>query len=311
METNTKQNTPDEMPLTPEEIKAIGEIQIGPAKHEVFLNNHYKKLIVGGIVVIIAATAGIAYYAHTEQQTEDAGALVVKAVGATVKDSSMQPANYDPAALNAVITGYEGTASVETATLLTAMREMTDPANTDLSAMVQLANSAQNEMIRARANVALGVYFSKQGDDDKALQYWKAVADMPRNAYSALAYVCLCDIAWKKGDTQAAADYLRQAQASYPDSAFFTFNGQNDDMAVRLDLVESGVDAPKPNNDIFNTPTAGTETAAPAPATPAVDPLFQDPAPATTPSVPTMDFTVPSTNPADMPTTGAPEIPGI
>lgn len=311
METNTKQNTPDEMPLTPEEIKAIGEIQIGPAKHEVFLNNHYKKLIAGGIVVIIAATAGIAYYAYTEQQTEDAGALVVQAVGATVADSSMQPANYDPQALDSVITAYEGTASVETARLLKAMREMTDPANTDLSTMVQLATSAQNEIIRARANVALAVYFSKQGDDDKALQYWKAVADMPRNAYTALAYVCLCDLSWKKGDTQAAANYLSQAQSSYPESSFFSLNGQNDDMAVRLDLVESGVDAPKPNNDIFNTPTTGTETTTPAPATPAVDPLFQEPSPSTTPTVPTMDFTVPSTNPADMPTTGAPEIPGI
>lgn len=309
METNTKQNTPDEMPLSPEEIKAIGEIQIGPAKHEVFLNNHYKKLIAGGVVVIIAATAGIAYYAYTEQQTEEAGALVVQAVGSTVADATMQPANYEPQALDSVIANYEGTASVETAQLLKAMREMTDPANSDLSTMVQLANGAQNEVVRARANVALAVYFSKQGDDEKSQQYWKAVVALPQSAYSALAYICLCDLAWKNGDTQAAAEYLRQAQTAYPESSFFALNGNNEDMAVRLDLVESGVDAPKPNNDIFNTPTAGTEE--PTSPAPAVDPLFQEPAPTTTPSVPTMDFTVPSTNPADMPTTGAPEIPSI
>jgi hypothetical protein len=122
METNTKQNTPDEMPLSPEEIKAIGEIQIGPAKHEVFLNNHYKKLIAGGVVVIIAATAGIAYYAYTEQQTEEAGALVVQAVGSTVADATMQPANYEPQALDSVITNYEGTAS-EYITVLEGIQE--------------------------------------------------------------------------------------------------------------------------------------------------------------------------------------------
>lgn len=309
METNTTKNNPVDAPLSPEDIKAIGEIQIGPAKHEVFLNNHYKKLIAGGVVVIIAATAGIAYYAYTEQQTEEAGALVVQAVGATVADATMQPANYEPQALETVVKDYQGTASVETAQLLNAMREMTDPANTDLSAMVQLANSAQNEIIRARANVALAVYFSKQGDDDKSQQYWKAVADMPHSAYSALAYICLCDLAWKKGDTLAAAEYLRQAQSAYPESAFFALNGNNEDMAVRLDLVESGVDAPKANNDIFNTPTPGTET--PETTAPAVDPLFQEPAPSTSTSVPTMDFTVPSTNPADMPTTGTTEIPGL
>ena len=45
MQTTNKTENPEETPLTPEEVKAIGEIELGPAKHEVFLNKHYKKLI--------------------------------------------------------------------------------------------------------------------------------------------------------------------------------------------------------------------------------------------------------------------------
>ncbi|MDO4751059.1 MAG: tetratricopeptide repeat protein [Akkermansia sp.] len=303
METN--KNNPDEMPLSPEEIKAIGEIQIGPAKHEVFLNNHYKKLIVGGIALIVAATAGIAYYAYNEQQQEDAGALIVKSVGATAVDSTMQPQNYDPQALEAVITDYDSTASVETAKLLKAMREITDPANSDLSSLVQLASSAQNEVVRVRANVALASHFTSLGDDDKAIRYWKAVADMPRSAYSALAYINLCDLCWKKGDTIGASDYLRRAQDAYPESAFFALNRRNDDMVVRMDLLEKGVDDPKPNNDIFNAP-ADAQTPAPS-AGAATDPLFTETPSAAPSTLP--DLNMPSTLPADIPVDTPPVTP--
>ena len=51
----TSKNTEDTLPLTPEEIKAIGEIAIGPSRHEQFLNAHYKKLMWGGITLGIAA----------------------------------------------------------------------------------------------------------------------------------------------------------------------------------------------------------------------------------------------------------------
>ena len=80
---NTNQKPEEEMPLSPDEIKAIGEIQLGPAKHEVFLNKHYKKLIIGGVALIIAATGGIAWYAYGEQQEEDASSALISACGIT------------------------------------------------------------------------------------------------------------------------------------------------------------------------------------------------------------------------------------
>lgn len=291
MQTNNTKQNPEEMPLSPEEIKAIGEIDLGPAKHEVFLNKHYKKLIYGGIALAVVATAATAWYAHGEQQKNEAGALIVQAVGATVVDTSLSPQNYDPQALDSVTADYQGTPAEETAKLLKAMRELTDPAHTDFSALVQLADTAKNDMVRLRAAVALAMRFTQDGDADKASLYWQKVITMPRNVYTPRAYVNLCDIAWNQGNKEKAADYLRQARAACPDSPLFAV-GANNDIAVRSDLLESGVDAPEvvaapaepaapaeempslpadsaaPADDIFSTPI--TTTPAPdAPAAPA------------------------------------------
>lgn len=300
METNNTKQTPEEMPLSPEEIKAIGEIDLGPAKHEVFLNKHYKKLIYGGIGLAIVATAATAWYAHGEQQMADAGALIVKSVGATVTDTTLSPQNYDAQALDTVLADYAETPSAETAALLKAMREITDPAHTDFSALVALADKAENDMVRLRACVALAMRFTKDGDDDKATLYWKRVIAMPRNAYTARAYVNLCDIAWNQGKTEQAAGYLTQARAACPDSPLFAL-GANNDIAVRSDLLESGVDAPVPVAPALDTPLP--DAAAPAAEAPAngTDDIFAKPVPTTSveemlPSMPSDLSTLPASN---------------
>lgn len=302
METNNTKQAPEEMPLSPEEIKAIGEIDLGPAKHEVFLNKHYKKLIVGGIALAIVATAATAWYAHGETQKEEAGALVVKAVGTTVTDTTMSPKNYDPAALDEVLNDFAGTPSEETAMLLKALRELTDPANTDFSALVELSDKAANQTVQARACVALATRFAADGDTEKATMYWKKVIDMPRNAYTARAYVNLCDIAWNAGKVEQAADYLRQARAACPDSTLFA-EGANNDIAVRSDLLESGVDAPE-----IVAPAEQPAADAPA-AAPSTDDIFNTPAPVS-PDAPAADdiFSTPATT---TPATDAPALPSL
>lgn len=260
MQTHNTRQTPEDIPLSPDEIKAIGEIELGPAKHEVFLNKHYKKLIAGGIALAIIATAATAWYAYGEQQVEEAGALIVKAVGSTAVDTSLSVNNYDVEPLNTVMAEYEGTPSVETAALLKAMHEMADPAHTDFSVLVNLAESAENDMIRLRAAVALATRFTSDGDYDKASKYWTQVINMPRNVYTPRAYVNLCDIAWNQGKTEQAAGFLRMARAACADSPLFA-TGANNDIAVRSDLIESGVDSP----EIIAAP------AAPLPDLPAED----------------------------------------
>lgn len=299
MQTNNTKPTPEDMPLSPEEIKAIGEIDLGPAKHEIFLNKHYKKLIYGGIALAVVATAATAWYAHGEQQREEAGALVVKAVGATVTDTSLSPQNYDPEALDAVTSEYPGTPSEETAKLLKAVREITDPAHTDFGALVELADSAKNDFIRLRATVALAMRFTKDGDADKATLYWQKVVSMPRNVYTPRAYVNLCDIAWNQGKQDLAADYLRQARAACPDSPLFA-TGANNDIAVRSDLLESGVDAPVAVAPPAEPAAPAELPALPGETAPAEDDIFSKPittTPATeTPSLPADLSTLPTSN---------------
>lgn len=292
---NKTQQTPEDMPLSPEEIKAIGEIELGPAKHEVFLNKHYKKLIFGGIALAIVATAATAWYAHTEQKVEDAGSLIVKGVGSTAIESTLSPQNYDAAAFDAIVADFQGTPSVETAQLLKSIREITDPAVTDFSTLCNLADKAENDMVRTRAAVALAMRFTKDGDTEKATLYWKKVINMPRNVYTARAYVNLCDLAWNAGKAEQAAEYLRMGRASCPDSPLF-MQGANNDIAVRSDLLESGVDAPVVTEAIFAKPIE-TTPAAPSQSTdlglPSDMPAIPE-APTTT----LPDLSMPSTLPA-------------
>ena len=107
--------------------------------------------------------------------------------------------------------------------------------------------------------MALAMRFMKDGDTEKATQYWKKVINMPRNVYTARAYVNLCDLAWNAGKVEQAAEYLRMGRASCPDSPLF-MQGANNDIAVRSDIIESGVDAPVVTEAIFAKPIETTPT---------------------------------------------------
>ncbi len=247
MDTNTPKPAPEEEPLSPEEIKAIGEIQIGPAKHEVFLNKHYKKLIAVGAVVVVAATTAIGLYAHGEQKEKNAAALMVQA-------GAVSPAAYDEAALQRIQTDYSETNSAETAKMYACLRAMTDASDTAaVDTMKQLADTAKSAIHRQRACAALAYYFMQQGDADQAIVYWTKIIQMPAGPYSARAFVYLCDIAWSKGKTDEAYQYLMQLQELYPNSAVLMDPSQF--VGIRKILLENKAQMPeveKPENAIFN-----------------------------------------------------------
>ena len=58
--------------LTPEEMKAIGEIELGPSRHEKFLNAHYKKLIVATLAIMLLMAAAIIYATYRMRQKAEA-----------------------------------------------------------------------------------------------------------------------------------------------------------------------------------------------------------------------------------------------
>ena len=268
METQKNTPNPDEMPLTPEEIKAIGEIELGPAKHEIFLNKHYKKLIIGGIAFMVAASAAIGYYSYKQEQKELAGALVVKSMGSASLNGAQQPSAYDAAALAEINNQYPDTNSAELAQLLEALSLLTDTAKAEmaLSQLESIAATTQNSLLRARALASLATYYTGEQKNEQATGYWKQLISMPANPYSALAYVSLGDLAKLSGDIEGARNFYNQVLSVCPYSPLVRHNV----VQTRLDLLE--VDAPVAVAPPAEQTPAPTTTPAPAPA--AVDNPF-------------------------------------
>lgn len=241
METIKTAKNPDELPLSPEEIKAIGEIELGPAKHEVFLNRHYKKLIYGGIALMLAASLAVSYYSYRNQQEQEAGALVVQAAGAASASGARGPEAYDAKSLATVGEHYADTPSVPVAGLMEALSLLADPAHAEkgIARLEGMAEDSANELIRSRAAASLAAYYMRERKDDKAVEYWQKVVAMPSNPYTAIAYINLGDMAKNAGDVESARNYYRQVSASTPNSGL----AAEGIVGLREALLE--VDAPR------------------------------------------------------------------
>lgn len=256
MDTNYK-NSEDTAPLSPEEIKAIGEIEIGPSKHEIFLNNHYKKLIVGGLALVAVASAAICYATYVEQRDMDAGAATVSAMKLTAPGNAATPDAYDAAQLATVVGDYAPTPSAPTAELMEGLSLLTaegDKQQAGIARLEQLATSSANDLICARARAALAAHFMRTGDSAKSATEWKNITNLPQNPYTALAYLCLGDLAKQGGDVEGARNYYKQISTACPASPL----ARQGAAELRLMLLE--VDAPK-----VETPAPKQETPAPNP----------------------------------------------
>lgn len=276
METNKTTSNIDEMPLSPEEIKAIGEIELGPARHEIFLNKHYKKLIIGGIAFMVAASAAIGYYSYKNEQKEQAGALVVQAMGSASQEGAHSPAKYDAAALSQINTAYADTNSADLAQLLEALSLMTDSAQVEgaIGRLEALASGSANELIRARALASLAAHYMSEEKNDKATACWKQIISMPSNPYSAIAYLNLGDMAKLAGDKEAARNYYTQVSTACPNSPLVSENVAG----LRLALLDVEAPTPVAAPPAEEKPTSvpnpfGIDTASPfGPAAPAPAP---------------------------------------
>lgn len=236
MDTNSKTNE-DTLPLSPEEIKAIGEIAIGPSRHEQFLNAHYRKLMWGGITLGIVAGGVIAYFSHRNDMRQEAAARVVQAMKITAPGEAVAPAaEYDAAALAALQQEYSATPSAATAQLMSGLSQLARGEEAGSAALETLAAGDAALQIRARALAAIGTYQVQQGKDSTAT--WTRLTQMEQNPYSALAYLMLGDMAGNKGDKDAARNWYEQCKAKCPTSALVT----EKTIEMRLTLLD--VDAP-------------------------------------------------------------------
>lgn len=238
MDTNSKTNE-DTLPLSPEEIKAIGEIAIGPSRHEQFLNAHYKKLMWGGITLGVVAGGVIAFFSHRNDMRHEAAAQVVQAMKITAPGEGIASADeYDTAALDTLKQSFANTPSAITADLLSGLSLLAKGDESGVAALEKAATSSAPLPLRARALAALATYELQQGKDSAPT--WTRITQMEANPYSALAYLMLGDLAKAKGENDAARNWYEQCKAKCPTSALVA------DKTVDMRLTLLDVDAPTP-----------------------------------------------------------------
>lgn len=238
MDTNSKTNE-DTLPLSPEEIKAIGEIAIGPSRHEQFLNAHYKKLMWGGITLGVVAGGVIAFFSHRNDMRHEAAAQVVQAMKITAPGEGIASADeYDTAALDTLKQDFANTPSAVTADLLSGLSLLAKGDEAGVAALEKAAASSAPVPLRARALAALATYELQQGKDSAPT--WTRITQMEANPYSALAYLMLGDLAKAKGENDAARNWYEQCKAKCPTSALVA------DKTVDMRLTLLDVDAPTP-----------------------------------------------------------------
>lgn len=229
----------DELPLSPEEMKAIGEIQLGPSKHEQFLNNHYKKLILLLVVVMLLATAAIVYGTWRARQEADAASTAIAALKVSAPGAAAEASEYDAAQLQEITAAYPGTSAAGTAELLRGMQLVSAGQQDEgLALLSSVATAAADEFLRVRAHVFLAEHYMRSGDAQKAREHWQTVSRAEQTPYLALSLLSLGDMAQEDGDIELARSYYTQVQEKCTSSPLL--------LTVRQRLLLLGVDAPRP-----------------------------------------------------------------
>ncbi len=276
---NNNMKDEDIMPLSPEEIKAIGTIGIGPSKQDIFLNKHYRKLILAGVIVATAASLGIAWFSHSNDRRAAAGAQVVAALKTDTLAISHPSTGYDAKAIESLKTEYGDTASAATAILLENLSLLSgseEQVKVGLAGLETLANDATiAPLLRARALCTLASYSMEKGDDATATTHWNSLLTMGESPYSALACLSLGDIAKAAGKKDEARQHYQQAMETCQTSQLVL---DQQIIATRLLLLD--VDAPRPvapapkQPEPSSNPFASPLDSAPTPALPTGGDLF-------------------------------------
>lgn len=239
MDNNSKNDTPS---LSPEEIRAIGEIQIGPSKYESFLDDHYKKFILGLVAVILLGVGGVAWYSTKNATSDKAAAELIAAMGENKIRLVSESSSSDQSKLQNIAQQYENTASAETALCLKGTAQLSGESSSEgITTLTALSESAQNLLVRQRATASLAMHYMNAGEKEKAILMWKKLCVEDAGIYAAMAYMCLGDIARMDGNTEEARSFYKSAIGKYPQSSLVREGG---DIMLRLALLD--VDDPKP-----------------------------------------------------------------
>ncbi len=266
----------DILPLSPEEIKAIGSIGIGPSKQDIFLNRHYRKLILAGVIVATAASLGIAWFSHNNDRKAEAGARVVAAMKTQTLTAAHPSASYDAKTLEEIQNEYADTASAPTARLLENLSLLSGTEEQAKAALAGLETISQDAtvtpMLRARALCALATYSMDKGDDATAATHWNALLALGESPYSALACMSLGDIAKAAGKKEEARQHYQQAMNTCQTSQLVLDQNLIATRLLLLDVDAPRPVAPAPKQEEYANPFSSPQGA--APAAPTGDELF-------------------------------------
>ena len=227
------------LPFTAEEMKAIGEIELGPSRHEKFLNAHYKKLIVAVAVFMIVAVACIVYGTWRTRQEADSASTVIAAMKATQAGETADAAGYDLATLEKVAADYPGTQAAGTAELLRGMQQVAGGQEQQGVATLEgVIASTADAFLRVRAQVFLAGHYMSGGNTQKASELWQAISRAGATPYLALSYLNLGDMANDAGEVEQARSFYNKLQEECASSPLVDVAQQR--------LLLLGVDAPEP-----------------------------------------------------------------
>lgn len=235
----TAKNDDDIRPMSPEEIKAIGEIELGPSKHEIFLNQHYKKLMWGGICLAVIAGSLIAYFSHRNDMRSEAAALVVESLNPAGKPA--QNMQFDATSLEQLERDFASTPAASTGHLMRGLLLLRGdkPEEGVTYLREHVINAEDNTLTAPRAMAAIAMQYVRDGKTKEALAAWQELADMAGHGYRALAFLNVGDLSLDLGDKDAARRAYTRAKTECSSSRLVTQG------TVEQRLVMMEVDAPK------------------------------------------------------------------
>lgn len=223
--------------LTPEEMKAIGEIELGPSRHEKFLNRHYKKLIVLTFVIMLVSTIAIVYGTYCAKQEKDAASALIAAV---LRETSPEQESdgFDLATLDHITKDFSNTKASASAELLRGIQLLAGGQEKEgKEALHHVVDTAADLSLRLRAQVYLASYAMHAGQNREAMEQWQAVSRAGQSPYLALSLLSLGDIENEEDKKDVARSYYERLMQDCPASPIVS--------TARQRLLLLGVDAPQ------------------------------------------------------------------
>ncbi|PQJ28631.1 tetratricopeptide repeat protein [Rubritalea profundi] len=172
----------------------IAEIDHGPSKFEVFLDENMKLIIIAAIAIFLGVLAYVGYTGYSSMLSAQAG-------------EDLASADDEPQ-LQAVVSAHGNTASAGAAALLIADIKGTESAEDAINALRNFVSTYPDHAAIPTATTSLGLRFLNEGKLTEAEAQLSAVLDIENAEHiTPVAQIALGDIAQKNGDNERAREF--------------------------------------------------------------------------------------------------------